>query len=135
MDIAAKYADLLKVPSRAIARLTTQYPSHGFVIDYEEALDFLPDGFVRRPSEVEAYLEKSIAEKSSDILYYPVKDPGIVQCLNPRTQTKMDNEDEEHHGDSKTTGTVSEEAPTADMDVRSAAEQPDATEAVRCDPR
>ena len=41
LDIAGRYAKLLGVPPSVVARLTTGYPSHGFVIDLEEAREFL----------------------------------------------------------------------------------------------
>ena len=43
VEIALHYGFRLGVPSNLINHLVTGYPSHGFVIDVEEALDIFPN--------------------------------------------------------------------------------------------
>lgn len=74
LKIAGRYAQLLGVPPIVVARLTTGYPSHGFVIDLEEARDFLPPDAVRAPNELELHLEGELAKRSAGF-YYP--DPKL----------------------------------------------------------
>jgi len=61
LEIAGRYAHLLGVPPNVVARLTTEYPSHGFVIDLEEARDFLPEKTVRGPNDAELRLEAELS--------------------------------------------------------------------------
>ncbi len=51
VEIASAYAERLKVPPLAIARLTTDYPDHGFVIDLTEAREFLNHARDLKPAE------------------------------------------------------------------------------------
>src|SRR5690606_8369650 len=42
IEIANEYGKLLDVPEEVLRRFTHNYPTHGFVIDREEASSFLP---------------------------------------------------------------------------------------------
>ena len=78
LDIASHYAQRLDVSAEAIAQLTKAYPSHGFVIDREEAIDLL--AIARSPNEMEEALESALSEHPG--LYYPEQDSVI--CLTPQ---------------------------------------------------
>ena len=51
MEIASAYAERLEISPEAIARLTTAYPDHGFVIDLTEARKFLDHARELEPPE------------------------------------------------------------------------------------
>ena len=72
MEIASAYAERLEISPQAIARLTTAYPDHGFVIDLTEAKQFLKHARGLNPSE--ARLEAAATAMPG--LYFP--DPSRV---------------------------------------------------------
>ena len=80
MDIASAYAERLGTPAEAIARLTTAYPDHGFVIDLAEAKELLPQARGLNPAE--RALEAALASTTSSI-YVPSHEV-IVACLTKR---------------------------------------------------
>lgn len=122
LDVAGRYAELLGVSPSVVARLTTGYPSHGFVIDLQEAGEFLPKDAVRKPNDFELQLEHELAKQFVG-LYYPDPDPpGIVECLTP-VQPDSDHAEREDHAISREAGAVSEEATGRHMEDRSAADQ------------
>ena len=129
LDIAARYAERLGVPSNVIARLTGGYPSHGFVIDLEEATEFLPRGTVRGPTDTEENFERQLANKFPN-LYLPVG-PTTVRCLNPKPQPETASDEKEHDdGVQRDSGTLSEEAARRDTRERPISIQTVSPEAV-----
>ena len=78
MEIASAYAERLGISAQAIARLTTEYPNHGFVIDLTEASDFL--SHVRALETGEHELEVAVARHTRGI-YVPDQGQGTVICL------------------------------------------------------
>ena len=84
MDVAAAYARRLGAPLDIIAKLTTDYPDHGFVIDGDEAKKLLPE-FARDLTGNERQLEGALAASGLP-LYIPVPGPSIIACLAPATE-------------------------------------------------
>lgn len=79
MEITVAYAKRLGINEHAIGRLTTDYPDHGFVIDFEEVQQFIPN--VRRLNDLEQDLENALA-RITEYARIPHPDTGIVECLN-----------------------------------------------------
>ena len=77
MEIASAYAERLKVPPQAIARLTTDYPDHGFVVDLTEAREFLSHARDLNPAE--RNLEVALASAMPGVYIPSVAD--LVICL------------------------------------------------------
>lgn len=77
MEIASAYAERLKVPPPAIARLTTDYPDHGFVIDLIEAREFLNHARDLKPAE--RTLEVGLASAMPGV--YVPSAGDLVICL------------------------------------------------------
>ena len=122
LDIAARYAERLGVPSDVIARLTAGYPSHGFVIDLEEASEFLPKGTVRGSTAEEENFESQLANKFPN-LYLPVG-PTTVRCLNPKPLPETTSDEKEHNdGEQRDSRTVLEEAAGGDTRERPISDQ------------
>jgi hypothetical protein len=94
VEITRQYGELLQ-PHRAtvVDRLITGYPSHGFVIDFEEAQDLF--GCVREPEADESRLEHTLRErlnKNAEVECIRTPHPtGIVECLTkaPATQREL----------------------------------------------
>ncbi len=59
VTIAEKYGSRLSDNTDAISKLITEYPSHGFVIDFEEAKTMLGDDIVRYINETELIIEEN----------------------------------------------------------------------------
>lgn len=59
IEIANEYGKLLDVPEEVLRRFTHNYPTHGFVIDREEASSFLPT-VCRAPNEAETALARAL---------------------------------------------------------------------------
>ena len=78
MEIASAYAERLGISPRAIARLTTDYPDHGFVIDVTEARHFLDHARELEPHEQD--LEFALASVMPGV-YLPSARQDIVTCL------------------------------------------------------
>lgn len=78
MEIASAYAGRLGVSPQAIARLTTGYPDHGFVIDLTEAKEFLDHARELEPPERD--LEVAVASVMPGV-YLPNAGQDIVVCL------------------------------------------------------
>ncbi len=78
MEIANAYAARLSIPLQAIARLTVDYPDHGFVIDLTEAREFVDHA--RELTPLERALEDAVATVIPGV-YLPDAGPGIVTCL------------------------------------------------------
>ena len=123
LDIAGRYAKLLGVPPDVVARLTTGYPSHGFVIDLEEAREFLLQDAVREPNTAESQLEAELAKQPIGLYYPDPNAPAIVKCLNARPQPDSDHDHRESHEISRDPETVPTEAAGRDMEDRSPADQ------------
>jgi Serine dehydrogenase proteinase len=94
VEITRQYGELLQ-PNRAsvVERLITGYPSHAFVIDFDEAQDLF--GCVREPDADESQLERTLRERLSahhQVECVRVPHPtGIVECLTraPATQREL----------------------------------------------
>lgn len=57
VDIAVEYGKRLGVAPAIVNHLVKEYPSHGFIIDYEEALTLFPNSRCVTPSEYELLSE------------------------------------------------------------------------------
>lgn len=78
--ISREYGYRLTDNNAAVDKLISGYPSHGFVIDLEEARDVLGDDVVRDLTEAEGALEAYLVEN-----YDGVRRPGettVVRCLS-----------------------------------------------------
>lgn len=118
MEIASTYAERLGVSPQAIARLTTDYPNHGFVIDLEEAKQFLPQ--VRELNPMERALEAAAAGETRGV-YVPEPGQGTVVCLTTidDSATRPNLHAEERDGELSTDPEgESGEAPSEDEGVR-----------------
>lgn len=83
MRIARDYGRLLNPNLDKLEALVTGYPSHGFVIDREQANEIF--GSVRAPSGAEVALEKALGEI--------VRQPSdIIEFLTPQPQVKPEPE-------------------------------------------
>jgi len=81
IKIAAEYGKRLCKDTKLIAKLMSGYPSHGFVIDYEEAKTMFPS--VRKTSIFEEELEKLLFglvrnENSNDTIYVLSKEKEVI---------------------------------------------------------
>lgn len=85
MAIAYEYGVRLGADANTLQRLITAYPSHSFVIDYEEARGVFPS--VRLANPVEQLLERHLRDLLATQLEVEcVREPhpsGIVAYLNP----------------------------------------------------
>lgn len=75
LDIAVHYGIRLGASEKIVRHLATQYPSHSFVIDYDEASQLFP--CVRQPEEFEWLLRNNIKAYSienygTDLTRFPV---------------------------------------------------------------
>ena len=126
MEIASAYAERLGISPQAIARLTTDYPDHGFVIDLTEAREFLDHA--RELDPLERALEEAVAG-AIPAVYYPTARQDIVTCLTaPHAATVHPNLDEEETVDEglpKDTEGDSGEAALEDPGVRSPSREAD----------
>lgn len=90
INIAEAYGVRLGASPSVVQQLITGYPSHGFVIDIEEAQKLF--GYVRQASEHELVLENFLAARTlhivgADLVHTPPS-PGnrhICTCLTRRT--------------------------------------------------
>lgn len=92
MEIALAYGERLNPDKReTLSKLIFGYPSHSFVIDYEEAEDLFQ--CVREPTEVESLLEEAF----STYIYQPQE---VIAFLDEMGQYKgEDEEDAEENRD------------------------------------
>ena len=84
LDIAYNYGVRLGANPYTLQRLIHRYPSHSFVIDYEEASDLLDD--VRLPSDLDFAVESQIRviliqHENSDCLANPPHDKSLLIVL------------------------------------------------------
>lgn len=94
VEITRKYGEMLK-PQRpdVVDQLITGYPSHGFVIDFQEAEQLF--GNVREPAEDELRLVQTLGQwlaKVTDVECIRAPHPeGIAECLTraPAAQTEL----------------------------------------------
>ena len=86
MEIASAYAARLRVSPQAIARLTTEYPDHGFVIDLTEAREFLEHARELEPPERD--LEVAVASVMPGV-YLPSVGQDLVICLTEPDATAV----------------------------------------------
>ena len=95
MEIAIQYGLRLGVDYETVSKLTKSYPSHSFVIDYNEAKKYFPN--VNVPSDYEQFLIDQlrailISEFDYDILMYPSEEEIAlkvsISSLNPKSETK-----------------------------------------------
>lgn len=80
MEIASAYAERLRVQPQAIARLTTEYPDHGFVIDLTEAQEFL--SHARDLTRAERILEIALASAMPGV-YVPSAGDHAIRLTGP----------------------------------------------------
>ncbi|MFN8494908.1 MAG: hypothetical protein U0350_45310 [Caldilineaceae bacterium] len=99
INIAMKYGELLGASPRTIHRLIYGYPSHGFVIDIDEAMGLFEN--VRHPTTKELALAYALcdqmkAEYGEECIWSP-HSTGVVVCLTriPVEEEKQENEDDE----------------------------------------
>ena len=90
LEITSNYAKRLDVPKRAIGRLSHKYPSHSFVIDLQEAQEFLNTARPADPLELE--LEKYLERVHSD-LYNPWSHFFHIHCMTPAKRGDDDDVD------------------------------------------
>ena len=97
MDIASAYAVRLGVSPQAIARLTMEYPDHGFVIDLTEAKEFLAHARELEPPE--RTLEEAVAGVNPGIYLSDAwRDDVIPLTESVATAVQPDLDSEETHG-------------------------------------
>lgn len=123
MEIASAYAERLGISPHAIARLTTAYPDHGFVIDLTEAKQFLDHA--RELEAPERDLEVALASVMPGV-YLPNAGQDIVICLTESdaaaVQPNLDAE-ETNEGLSADPAGDSGEASSEDAGVRSSSDE------------
>lgn len=106
MQIAQDYGQRLSSnllnqdATEAIAKLSSEYHAHGFVIDYTEAKQLFNER-IREPTEIECFLE--------ELLFAVVRAPGdknIVEWLGSITEEyqKEDKEDEDNENQGASAG-------------------------------
>lgn len=101
IQIANDYGIRLN-PGKAsmISRLVSGYPSHSFVIDYQEAITLF--GNVRQPQEAECVLEEVLYQCArspmADVL---IMDLNNLTNSNPTIENTQDNEEEEEEDDNE----------------------------------
>lgn len=125
IEIATDYAKRLGVLPHVFERLAEDYPSHGFVIDCEEAMDLLPEGTIRQLTKAETLLEKHLASSIS-YLYNPPPNIPFVYCLNSETEQNTEQSEETNHEEVQGSD-PSDRAPREDLEIDAAEEQEDAT--------
>jgi hypothetical protein len=105
MDIAIHYGRRLGADMATVVHLVAQYPSHSFVIDFEEAYELFPN--VRRFEAVEVIAELQVQyilmkSEAQECIRTP-HERGIVVVLNMNTEENTIPEDvdrrEEEQGD------------------------------------
>ena len=91
LNIVKAYAKRLGVPNSVVGKLATEYPDHGFVIDFKEAESLLSKK-VREPNEQECALEYELSQAGIPGLYdpQPADRPFIVR-LAEQQQPKREN--------------------------------------------
>jgi hypothetical protein len=97
MDIAMQYGIRLGADEDVIRHLSSNYPSHSFVIDFKEAKALLKS--VREPNLFELLLAEYISgttleEFSKDILRYPDED-GFIANVKVSISTKKEGKKDE----------------------------------------
>ena len=131
LDVAGRYAELLGVPPDIVVRLTTDYPSHGFVIDLKEAKEFLPTDTLREPGNAEMALEAQLAKRSLPLYYPDPNPPGIVECLTPSLQPDPNHDNRKSHAIQGNAETGPAEAAGRNMEDRAASDSPPPSVAAR----
>src|SRR5690606_34826927 len=86
VNVAFEYGIRLCNDRRRVLRLIRNYPSHSFVIDYEEAYDWF--GNVREPTSTEKAFEYALRimlqqKTDRECVRFPAPEV-IVACLNPQ---------------------------------------------------
>ncbi len=128
MEIASAYAERLKVPPQAIARLTTDYPDHGFVIDLTEAREFLNHARDLKPAERK--LEVTLASAMPGV-YVPSAGDLVICLTGPdaaAVQPKLNGEETDEGIPAAPEGD-SGEATGEDAGARSPRDEADGTSA------
>jgi hypothetical protein len=96
-EIVMEYGKRL-CPNRqaALDRLIADYPSHDFVIDYEEAHKLLGNA-VRLPNPAEARLEAFLMEFAEDVVREPLKSHvvSLAELLEGEMPPELPNEEDE----------------------------------------
>ena len=103
LDIAYNYGVRLGANPYTLQRLIHRYPSHSFVIDYEEANDLLDN--VRSPSDLDLTVESQIRSiliqhENSDYLANPPSEKSILIVLDEEEDLEGDSDPaQEEHSD------------------------------------
>lgn len=95
IKIAYEYGNRLSSNPEKVNSLIRDYPSHSFVIDYEEAKGLF--GNVRRPKDAEIRLEQVLQDLQDEEGRKCIRDPhraGLVGCLKPQKEVKNEPEEE-----------------------------------------
>ncbi len=93
INIALQYGIRLNSDAARISRLIRDYPSHSFVIDFEEAEEVF--GNVREPTDSEYLLEEVLQELIDEEGRKCIRNPhrsGIVAYLKPQKETSDEQE-------------------------------------------
>ena len=120
LDIAYNYGVRLGANPYTLQRLIHRYPSHSFVIDYEEASDLLDN--VRLPSDLDLALESQIRivviqHENTDSLANPPHDRSILILLEEEEndlEGEPDPTQEKHSDTSPEDETATHSSPTHD---------------------
>lgn len=116
ISIAMEYGVRLGAKEETISGLIHSYPSHGFVIDFDEATELFPN--VRPPTPLEEAMVQLVRRFLRDgtgqeciFVPHPV---GVVECLTQRQEQQ--NEDSHEEADDQSP-TNTESAPEADAEA------------------
>lgn len=122
MEIISAYASRLGVADFVVDRLTRKYPSHGFVIDYEEAVSFIPG--VRGPTKAEWAIAGHVENIVGGV--YVLQDmPKSVVCATPRPEKEEEPDagaDRDREGDHQSTAEGARTPPDEGEEVSGAEE-------------
>lgn len=126
IDIAIQYGQRLGVPKEIINHLVQGYPSHSFVIDYEEALVLFPNCRLINKNECLLLLELQRifhAEYGEDFTQLPTEEGFLARVLieedrkeinqNEDTQNSDDEIQKKHERDAEV-----EESGTTNCDIQ-----------------
>jgi hypothetical protein len=96
INIANEYGTRLNASQEKVHALIHHYPSHSFVIDYDEACDLFKN--VRRPTALETSLEQLLQEIKDDEGRRYIRSPdkkGWMAYLKPQTENENEPEQQE----------------------------------------
>lgn len=96
INIAKQYGERLGASKEALDKLISDYPSHSFVIDFEEACGLFPQ--VRPPAKAEVMLEQLLRDEltrefGTECIYIPHQQ-GVLACLTLKADEQEDNDED-----------------------------------------